>query len=170
MGFDVLREWNRNDIAYQLVNQQDYPGWGYMISQGATTLWETWRYPGISSQNHPMFGSVEEWFYRSLAGINPAKPGFKEIVIQPQPAGDLTWVRSSYESPYGTIVSNWDITDDVYSLSVSIPANTKGKVYVKRSNGNPIESTPGSVFLNDENDYAVYEIPSGEYRFKTKKR
>ena len=77
MMFDVLREHNQNEVAYRVADQRDYPGWGYMLSKGATTLWESWEYPdNAPSQNHPMFGSIDEWFYRSLLGINPTAPGF----------------------------------------------------------------------------------------------
>ena len=104
MMFDVLRENDMNDIAYRIANQRDYPGWGNMIANGATTLWETWAYPESGpSQNHPMFGSVDEWFYRSLLGINAAAPGFKKIIIKPQPAGDLTWAKGSYNSVRGKL-------------------------------------------------------------------
>jgi alpha-L-rhamnosidase len=69
MMFDVLRENNMNEIAYKIADQREFPGWGHMIQNGATTLWETWKYPGTGpSMNHPMFGSIEEWFYRSLLG------------------------------------------------------------------------------------------------------
>lgn len=166
MGFDVLREKNRNEIAYQLVNQRDYPGWGYMIECGATTLWESWRYPDNSpSQNHPMFGSTEEWFYRSLLGINPGKPGFEEVVIKPQPAGDLRWARGSYQSVRGKIVSDWEITENTYKLSVEIPANTKGTVYVRSKESAQVNADPIATFIKNEEGYSVYEIPSGRYTF-----
>lgn len=167
MGFDVLREHNRNDIAYLLVNQRDYPGWGHMIESGATTLWEDWAYPEQSSQNHPMFGSTEEWFYRSLAGINPGKPGFKEVIIKPQPAGDLTWVKASYESPYGTIVSHWKIEEGKYLLSVEVPANSTGIVYVKSQQPNTVKVDNEAAFVEWKDGYAVYKVNSGKYDFQS---
>lgn len=86
MMFDVLRQLDKNEVAYQVADQRNFPGWGYMVDNGATTLWETWAYSdGEYSQNHPMFGSVSEWFYRSLSGINAAAPGFEKITIKPQP-------------------------------------------------------------------------------------
>lgn len=168
MAFDILRESNRNDIAYRLVNQRDYPGWGYMLAQGATTLWESWEYPeNGSSQNHPMFGSTEEWFYRSLLGINPGKPGFKEIVIKPQPTGDLTWAKGSYQSIHGKITSDWRIVDGTYTLSIELPANTSGLVYVKTKKDAPVKTETGVKFLHWENGYAIYQVPSGRYDFHT---
>jgi alpha-L-rhamnosidase len=96
MLFDVFRERDQNDLAYRIADQRGYPGWGLMLENGATTLWETWAASDNTySKNHPMFGSIGEWFYRSLLGINPAAPGFKKIIIKPQPAGDLTFARGS---------------------------------------------------------------------------
>ena len=168
MAFDVLRENNRNDVAYRVANQRDYPGWGFMLYGGATTLWESWEYPdNASSQNHPMFGSTEEWFYRSLLGINPAKPGFQEIIIKPQPAGDLTWAKGSYTSIRGKIVSDWKIENSIYTLSVEIPVNTSAKVYVKSKNHNLIKINGQVSYIGDEDGYAVYKVPSGKYSFST---
>ena len=132
MLFDVLRLNDQNELAYTIANQRDYPGWGFMLQRGATTLWETWKYPdNAPSQNHPMFGSVSEWFYRSLLGINPALPGFKKSVIKPQPAGDLTWAKGSYRSVMGTITSDWKKSGDRFELKVSIPPNTTAEVWIK---------------------------------------
>ena len=167
MAFDILRINNMNDIAYRITNQRDYPSWGFMLAGGATTLWESWEYPdNSSSQNHPMFGSTDEWFYRSLLGINPAKPGFKEIIIKPQPAGDLKWAKGSYFSIRGNIVSDWKIEGGVYTLSVEIPANTTAKVYVKTKNHNNVKYSGQVVFIGYKDGYAIYETPSGKYSFE----
>ena len=169
MAFDVLRQYNRNDAAYRVANQRDYPGWGFMLAEGATTLWESWEYPdNASSQNHPMFGSTEEWFYRSLLGINPAEPGFRKIIIKPQPAGDLNWAKGSYYSIRGKIVSDWKIEGDTYTLSVEIPANTSAKVYVKTKDHDNVKSCGQVSYLGYEDGYAVYEVSSGKYNFSTK--
>lgn len=169
MMFDVLRENDRNDIAYTIANQRDYPGWGNMIAGGATTLWETWAYPESGpSQNHPMFGSVDEWFYRSLLGINAAVPGFEKIIIKPQPAGDLTWAKGSYHSIRGNIVSDWKLEGRSFSLKVSIPANTTATVYIPaKSNTAIIESGKAVTVNRYENGYAVIEAGSGDYTYKT---
>ncbi|MCD7975887.1 MAG: hypothetical protein LUG51_01550 [Tannerellaceae bacterium] len=166
MGFDVLREHNRNDIAYRLVNQRDYPGWGYMVENGATTLWESWEYPeNASSQNHPMFGSTEEWFYRSLLGINPLQPGFKEIMIKPQPAGDLKWVQGSYHSMYGLIRSAWRITEKEFQLEVEIPANTTARIYLPATNQESIACSSGYTYAGEQDGYSICLVNSGKYTF-----
>ncbi|MEO5583241.1 MAG: family 78 glycoside hydrolase catalytic domain, partial [Saprospiraceae bacterium] len=107
MMFDVLRNSDKNETAYQITNQKDYPGWLFMLENDATTLWESWEKPDQASLNHPMFGSVDEWFYRSILGINAADPGFKKILIKPQVPADLTWAKGSYQCMYGLIRVDW---------------------------------------------------------------
>ena len=86
----VLSDNGYADLAFQLVTQTTYPGWGYMVKEGATTMWERWEYlteTGMNSQNHIMLGSVDAWFYRFLAGIQ----------IDSSEAG---WEIFSHSSPY----------------------------------------------------------------------
>lgn len=173
MMFDVLREHNDSETAYRIANQRDYPGWGYMLSRGATTLWESWYFSEtVHSRNHPMFGSIDEWFYRSLLGINPTSAGFKTFVIKPQPAGDLTWARGSYKSVRGTISGDWKITGGQFQLNVTIPANTKATVYIPTKNTSSVSegqkavaNNPNIKHLADEQGYAVLEVGSGSYYF-----
>jgi alpha-L-rhamnosidase len=171
MMFDVLRENDMNDIAYKIANQKDFPGWGNMIRSGATTLWESWKFPETdASLNHPMFGSVDEWFYRSLLGINPAAPGFEKFIIKPQPAGDLVWAKGSYNSIKGIIVSDWKLNGNGFILNVSIPANTKATIYIpSKENGEVFESGKAINVLRYEKGYAVIETGSGNYSFKAVK-
>lgn len=169
MMFDVLREHNDSETAYRIANQRDYPGWGYMLANGATTLWESWYFSEtVHSRNHPMFGSIDEWFYRSLLGINPATPGFNAITIKPQPAGDLTWAKGSYRSIKGTITTDWKITGDKFQLSVKIPANTRATVWIPTSNPTGVIEKGGQPFslLRHENGYAVCRVGSGMYSWE----
>ncbi len=170
MMFDVLRENNRNEAAYTIANQKDFPGWGNMLANGATTLWESWAAPGsVYSENHPMFGSVDEWFYRSLLGINPAAPGFTKIIIRPQPAGDLIWAKGSYQSVCGKIVSEWRKTGTEFSLHVTVPPNTTAVVSIPaKENTTVTESGKAVAVSNYEKGYAVIEVGSGDYFFMAK--
>lgn len=175
MMFDVLRESNQQEVAYTIANQKDYPGWGYMLSKGATTFWESWEYPdNAPSQNHPMFGSIDEWFYRSLLGINPTAPGFKKIIIKPQPAGDLSWAKGSYSSVSGKIVCDWKIENKKFRLSVSIPANTRAEVWILNDgksevveNGKPVSTIAELKVQTVANGYVVVELGSGDYSFES---
>lgn len=170
MLFDVLRENDLNEVAYRLASQTSYPGWGYMLQQGATTLWETWQYPETSpSQNHPMFGSVNEWFYRSLLGINPGSAGFETIIIKPQPAGDLSWAKGSYQSVRGPIRSEWKKDAGNFVLKVSIPANTRATVWLPAVTGASVtEANKPITGLRKEAGYLVADIGSGDYTFEVR--
>jgi alpha-L-rhamnosidase len=107
---DALSAGGHTDVAYGMVDEPSYPGWGHMLERGATTIWETWtESDDVYSQNHPMFGSVNEWFYKWLAGIRPDEGavGFDRFRIEPSMPAALEWVEASYESVRGTIRSGW---------------------------------------------------------------
>lgn len=173
---EVLRQNNRNDIAYEMVTKKEFPGWGHMLESGATTLWETWRYSdNVFSQNHPMFGSVGEWFYQALAGINPAAAGFSKIQIKPQPAGDLTWVNCTYQSVNGPIVSNWKKKDNTFELLVTIPANTTAQISLPSSVDSEImesdrllSAVQGIKRIGYADGFTCLEVGSGHYKFVVK--
>ncbi len=170
MLFDVCRTLDRNDIAYRIANQRDFPGWGNMLANAATTLWETWQFPETGpSRNHPMFGSIDEWFYRSLLGINAASPGFGDILIKPQPAGDLRWAKGSYASIKGEIGSSWEKNDQQFSLSVSIPPNTKAEIWIPARNGQVVleDGKPISVH-HYEKGYAIIKTGSGKMKYEVR--
>lgn len=172
---NVLLDHGRAEVAYRVASQTDYPGWGQWMEQGATTLWESWN--GKDSRNHIMFGDVSAWFYRALAGIRPAAPGFKQVRIQPQVAGNLTWVRATYDSVHGRIRSAWKEEDGRFTLDVTIPANTTATVYIPAGadadvteGGKPASRAEGVRFLRMEEGSAVYEVGSGTYGFSAPRR
>jgi len=173
--FDFFREENRNDVSYSIANQRTFPGWGDMLAHGATTLYESWQYPDtVYSQNHPMFGSISEWYYKSLLGINASSPGFRTFEIKPQPAGDLTWAKGYYDAVVGRISSEWSIEGTSFNLKVSVPANARARIYVPAisgknvlENGQPANEAPGLNFIGLQEGYAVFEAVSGEYLFTT---
>jgi alpha-L-rhamnosidase len=167
MLFDVLRENNMQELAYRIVNQRSFPGWGYMLQNKATTLWESWRYPGtVYSFNHPMFGSVDEWFYRSVLGINAAAPGFERIIIKPQPPDSLQWAKGSYESIRGLIGSDWKKSGNTFTLNVIIPANTTADIWIPcKADASLTEGGEPMPGVRYEQGYAVVTVGSGEYRF-----
>jgi len=144
------------DIAYQIASTKTYPGWGYMVENGATTIWELWNgntaNPSMNSGNHVMMlGDLVPWAYECVAGIapDPAKPGFKHIVMRPDfSIADIRGARASYPSIYGDIVSNWKREGESIVWHVTIPANTTATLFMP--------------------DGKVKEIGSGSYSFKTK--
>ena len=164
----------QSGLMYRIANQRDFPGWGYMIEKGATSLWETWAYSDNTySQNHPMFGSISEWFYRSLLGINTLEPGFEKFIIKPQPAGDLSFARGSYQSIQGKIGVEWKIVEDKFILSIEVPVNTSAKIFIPSSSGIVTESGKeiDSDAVSDHgfrNGYITLSIGSGKYQFETR--
>ena len=173
--FDVFRRENRNDIAYAVADKRDFPGYGDMLAHGATTLYESWKYPDtVNSQNHPMFGSVSEWFYKSLLGINATAPGFTAFEIKPQPAGGLTWAKGYYDALVGRIVSDWKIEGTHFTMHVVVPANTAATLYVPSlpnkqilESGAPALHAAGLKFKEYKNGYAVFEAEPGAYAFES---
>ncbi|MBC7849033.1 MAG: family 78 glycoside hydrolase catalytic domain [Chitinophagaceae bacterium] len=169
MLFDVLRENNRNDLAYKIASQPDYPGWLNMINNGATTLWETWKFPETGpSRNHPMFGSIDEWFYRSLLGINQLSPGFSKIQIKPQPVAELNWAKGSYQSVRGTISSDWKKENGKFVLNIGIPPNTTAEVWVPSKLNVPLTQNKQTIAVDRYVEgYAIVTVGSGSYEFVT---
>ena len=171
----ALTDLGRADVAYEIVNQPTFPGWGYMLEQGATTLWEHWEFSDNTySHNHPMFGSVSEWFYKALAGISPAPDavGFDRIVIHPHPVGGLRWVKASYNSVHGQIVSEWRQEAGKFQLPVRIPIGAAATVFLPAQpgtrlteSGKPLERVAGVRLLRTETGEAVLAVSPGEYDF-----
>lgn len=167
------------DIAYILASQSTYPGWGYMVKQGATTIWELWNGdrgdPGMNSGNHVMLlGDLITWFYENLAGIKPDPniPGFRHILMKPYVLGDLNNVDASYNSIYGRINSSWQLAAGKFTWDVTIPANTSATVYVPTLNkeevmesGKSASKCDGIKFIKWEDNLEVFEIQSGKYSF-----
>jgi len=169
---DLLTAGGRGDVAYALLNQRTQPSFGWQIAQGATTLWENWN--GESSHNHAMFGGVCQWFYRSLAGINPdeEEPGFRHIVIRPYLLGDLTWVKAAYDSGHGEIRSEWMRGSAGLQMRVVIPANCTATVWIPASDarrvtesGKALEKSLPAQRVRMDGDRVVCEIGSGSYEF-----
>ena len=172
-----------NDEAWQLITNRTFPSWGFMIANGATTMWERWdgyvpgrgfQDPGMNSFNHWAFGSVGEWMFQSIVGIQPDErsPAWKHFVIRPRPGGGVTWAEGRYDSIRGLIASDWKIEKGGLALAVTIPANTTATRYVPATardvvteSGQPVSSSPGVKFLRMEDGNAVFEVGSGRYRF-----
>jgi alpha-L-rhamnosidase len=161
-----------------MAMQKTYPGWGYMIENGATTLWEVWAFSdNVYSHNHPMFGSISEWFYKYLGGIRPGdnSVGFDKIIIQPY-TKELEWANTSYQSILGTISSNWNRNGNHLTLKVEIPVNATAKVVIPSSfqrikeNGKPLTEHHDIRIVSRENDQSILEINSGTYVFTAEVR
>jgi len=178
----TLTENGHADLAWKLATNTTYPSWGYMVENGATTIWELWNgntaAPKMNSYNHVMMlGDLMIWFYEDLAGIKSSDDlvGFKQIVMKPELIDGLDFVNASYESPYGTIVSNWTRKGRKFDWNISIPANTTALVSVPASSLNDIEENGKAISGNAtfkvvkaENGRVVLEVGSGDYHWASK--
>jgi len=168
----LLTRRDRNDLLFEMVSKKTYPGWGYMLEQGATTIWEQWN--GEKSQIHNCYLCIGSWFIRAIAGIQPDEntPGFKHFFIKPGLVGDLIFANASYDSIRGKIVSNWRIENDTFHLDVTIPANTTATVYIPtrdiasiRESNHSIARAEGVHLLHRQPDTAILRVQSGHYSF-----
>ena len=182
----VLSQYDEHQLAYETAINEEYPSWAYMVTQGATTMWELWNSDKepphrMNSRNHFALGSVVEWYYAYLAGIRPLEPGFKKIMIKALPPKGLEWVSSSYISPYGKIESLWEKEQGSFVQNITIPANTTARVIIPVviENYSDLSESDNTLLrageTNDtENvkvisvtrDNIVLEVNSGSYSFK----
>src|SRR5262249_40854870 len=178
----VLSRYGYLDEAYLLLNREQYPSWLYPVKQGATTIWERWdglkpdgtfQDKGMNSFNHYAYGAIGEWMYRVMAGIeiDPAAPGYKHSLIQPQPGGGFTSVKASHQSMYGKVSSAWTLKDGKFELAVEAPANTRATVRLPKArlasvteSGNALASGNGVTNVKQDGDVGVVEIGAGQYR------
>jgi alpha-L-rhamnosidase len=186
--FPVLTRLGRSDLAYELATQTTYPSWGYMIANGATTLWELWQNktgPAMNSHDHHMLGSVDAWFYQALGGINmePDGAGYRRLRIEPQIGRDLQWASATVETVRGKVSCSWTQSPGVVTVDVEVPVGAVAKVVVP-----PKEEMTGVVVREgdhvvwDKGQYVpgsdgvtgaargaggiVFEVGSGRYSFK----
>ena len=173
----VLADEGRSDVIFDMNSRTDVPGSGYHLSHGATSLTESWQALPSVSNNHFMLGHIMEWFYTGLAGIRAAEGavGFRDIVLRPEVAGNITWANGDYHSPYGMISSHWKKEGTTFEWSVSIPVNAKAVVYLPTPTGSLV--TEGSRLLRDRKDVVllrreggkmVLRVGSGNYNFRVK--
>ncbi len=171
----ILEAMSQNGLTQQtfdIVNSREFPGWGFMIDQGATTLWETWKESDNTYSNcHPMFGSVSEWFYRWLGGIQPDRdyPGFRKFHLTPQSPEGLTFVKTSYKSPYGFIKSEWEKKPSgEMKYTVSVPKGTTALFKTAIIKNDVVEILCGTKKINVgkadyKESFLEKELEAGDY-------
>jgi alpha-L-rhamnosidase len=172
---DELSRGQHADIAYGIANQRDFPGWGWMLENGATTLWEHWAgSDNTYSNNHPMFGSISQWFFNWLGGIQPSSDavGFDKIWIKPQAVGDLQWVKAGYQSVRGPVLSEWKKEQGKFTLRVKVPVGATAMVQVPAKDaggvtegGKPARQAEGVELLGLDHGAAVFSVGAGSYEF-----
>jgi len=176
-----LTEYGHPGIAYLLASNKTYPGWGYMVEQGATTIWELWNGntadPQMNSQNHVMLlGDLLIWLYEDAAGIksDDRQVAFRKIIMQPKLINELGFVNASYQSLYGQIKSEWQ-NNKVFQWNVTIPANTTAELYIPSlslkdvmESGKELQKCEGVLSVKWENGAVVVVVGSGQYKFVSK--
>lgn len=167
----------RPDVAYLIAADRDYPGWGYMVANGATTIWELWNgntaNPAMNSHNHVMLlGDLLIWLYEDLAGIKSDGPAFRQLEMKPSLVPGMDAVRASFHSMYGMVRSSWRKEVNTFTWKLTIPVNTVATIYVPASavshvqeGGRPVSANKDITFLRMEGDRAVFKIGSGDYEF-----
>jgi alpha-L-rhamnosidase len=153
---ELLTRNGNADLAYDIACKTDYPSWGYMIANGATTLWELWQKregPSMNSHNHPMFGSVGAWLYKALAGINlaPGTAGFETILIEPRMVRDLTHASGSTVTVRGAVACAWSRTERTVRVEVTIPFGSAAEVVIPELGLRRIKVSEGgqTIWTND---------------------
>jgi alpha-L-rhamnosidase len=131
---DALTTTGHLDDAYALLLQREAPSWLYAVTMGATTIWERWDSmlpdgsinPGeMTSFNHYAFGAVADWMHRTVGGLAPLEPGYRRILIAPQPGGGITWAETGLQTPYGRAAVRWDLGDAGMRVEVTVPAGAE---------------------------------------------
>jgi alpha-L-rhamnosidase len=198
-----MLESTRNGLttnAYQLLTTPGFPSWVYEVTNGFTTCWEGWNTylsanvgngggynanTSLGSFNHLSFGAVGEWIWKVIGGINPDdnSPGFKNVIIKPEPGGGITNAFASFNSIHGPIASTWSTAGTTYTLNVINPANITASIYIPTTNlanitenalvsGTFATNAPGVIsyyttnYSNFKYGATIFQIGSGTYSFK----
>lgn len=192
---DALTEYGCGEVMYKVATASTYPGWGYMIKEGATTIWEAWARDSAAgnSDSMIMWVTIDEFFYNDLAGIRGPDyygpgymaPGFEEIEIKPRILGDLTSAGASIKTVRGLVSSSWEKTGDSVILEVVIPVNSRARVSVPKiglenviveeggktiwKDGRYVSGVTGITGGSESTDYLTFEVGSGSYSFKVER-
>lgn len=178
----VLTKAGRADVAYRLLQQEDFPSWKYSILHGATTIWERWdgwtehkgfQDIGMNSFNHYALGSVGEWLRRGVAGIDTDGPGYRKVTLAPVMDRELDFAEGWYQSVNGEIRTRWDWTDKGYRLSATVPANVDASIVLPGSadalvteGGTPVERVDGVHSVERRDGDTILAAGSGTYAFE----
>lgn len=168
VGIPVFTEWavkNREaDLFFSMLLKKGYPGYLYMIENGATTTWEHWN--GNRSRIHNCYNGIGSWFYQAVGGIGNSEetPGYRSVIIDPQIPAGISWAKTSKETPYGTVTVNWEFKKSNFRMEVTIPAGCSSRVIIPENTG--------SYRMNGKrypNDRLMAETGSGRYTFEWKR-
>jgi alpha-L-rhamnosidase len=181
----VLTRFGRSDVAYKLLEQEEYPSWLYSVNQGATTMWERWNSwtkdkgfgpVDMNSFNHYAYGAIGEWMYDTVAGIDldPERPAYKHIILRPTPGGSITHAKARLHSLYGPIESAWTLDGKRFTLDAVVPPNTTATLHLPAASaagitetGQPVDQSETVQFIDHRDGRAIFELGAGRYRFSS---
>ncbi|MGM9470409.1 glycoside hydrolase family 78 protein [Pseudarthrobacter sp. YS3] len=141
---DALTDHGYVTAAYRLLLQTECPSWLYPVTMGATTIWERWdsmlpdgsiNEGEMTSFNHYALGAVADWMHRSLAGLAPAEPGYRKLLVRPRPGGGLDWAEARHETPYGAASVRWELNGQDFTLDVAVPAGCTASIFLPDGSG-----------------------------------
>jgi len=177
----VLSRFGHADVAYELLLQKTYPSWLYPVTVGATTIWERWdaqkpngdfQTSEMNSFNHYAYGAIGDWMYRVAAGLREGAAGYKEIIVQPHPGGDFTYMTANLKTGYGNAASHWKIAGNQLIMEVEIPVNTTATIYIPAASadkitesGKALSASKDITVAGKEGEYVVVKAGSGKYVF-----
>jgi len=174
---EALAYGGKSQLLYEMNARDDVPGYGFQLKKGATSLTESWPALENVSNNHLMLGHLMDWFYIGLGGISQTEQSiaYKEIVIKPEMVVGITWVKASYQSPYGEIRSEWEKSESSLIMNVKIPANTSALIYIPNIKGSVIKeggkdlaSVKGIHVISESNNIVICKTGSGIFRFSVR--
>ncbi|MGP3967793.1 family 78 glycoside hydrolase catalytic domain [Streptomyces sp. 6N223] len=164
--FRVLTQYGHLDTAYAAATNLEAPGYGYMMENGATTLWEDWT-TSPRSLGHPFLGTAEDWLLADVAGLADPGSTSSEVIIKPHLPTGLNSASTTHETPGGTAGSSWNVDNGNLELTVDIPVSRTGTIYVPVTAGQSVIAPSGAVKEDSIEGYEVYTVSSGHYAFRT---
>jgi alpha-L-rhamnosidase len=177
----VLADHGRADLAYALLQQEEFPSWGYSIRHGATTIWERWdgwtehggfQSAAMNSFNHYSLGSVGDWLFGRVAGIDqsPGSIAYRELLLRPTPGGRLSWARAEQETARGKAACGWRLADGQITVSVAIPPGSTAVLEIPtadstsvRERDEPLAGRPGVNRVEASATGVTLWLASGRY-------
>nr|WP_238699241.1 alpha-L-rhamnosidase C-terminal domain-containing protein [Sulfolobus sp. E5-1-F] len=135
----------------------------HKVKEGATTLWERWeKLTGrdMNSHNHHMFGSVDHWIYKYVAGLEVLEPGFKKVLIKPRLFKRLSNASASVRSIRGLVSVEWEFRNNVFKLKATVPSFAE--IHLPKIS----EKSPGILSIKEESNWVIVEVSGGNYNFE----
>lgn len=163
---EVLSDHGHADLAYRLATATTEPSWGWWLANGHQTLFETWSL-NSRSRDHHYFSSIGDWMRTRLAGLRPGAAGYKQVLVRPEIPDGLAWAEAEMRTPYGKAVSSWRVDKGALALTVEIPPNTTGEVWVPLKFGPVSQAPAGATPIRRDEGYALYAAGPGTHRFTT---